>query len=884
MAVRRFRSDASIRVALLSVTAAGVGLDFSSASVVVFAGGAGAPGWGQGAPIRHAASRPLSWLQDCLGSQGVVSDAFFVHAAPRPSLHPPTHPPHPPPAELPDEVALVRQAEDRAHRQGQSQPVNVYFLCAKATTDDRRWQALNRSLARVAAVHDGAGLRARTPAAAKVAARCAEADGRGGGAGGADATTPGACQGGGATPQAGLLVERVYDAEAAGLTQAAAFVGQATGLRSGAQADASLVPQAGEGTAPAAAGAAAGDAAPGRSTEAADPLRPASGGTEADQAQGAADNACDHGSSPVAAAAQAAAFAAAAGAEADTPLLAPTPPGLGFTPAGAALDAPASSFVAATDEPPSPAAPASVAAPAPLAAVSPRATACAAKGSPPASASHMPRCQDGAPLAEAATFGSPMPSANMPSDAVPPAMEQPEQPAEPAEVSSPCACHAQPAAHHAPIPAVLSPRSTMVALFILPASVATPLRQQAEVWFEVSGNTGRVHLHAAPDGSAPLRLSLPMEALLAGDSPPLEELLGAVGLDSGPPSPVPAAAPPHRQHEQQAGAQPAPLAGLRATLPAASKQQQGQQHEQQALPGQVEECPRAASLGRQRRPAVVGGIGVLALDRGISAARLAAMLAEAREFAAEWRELRGLHQSRLQGQVLRPPLAEVSAGRLPGLTPCRCACLPALLPASLSCLALVVSLASTPWNFSHARLMCMPSLQTLARHGPPAQLHCSGLTASSPFPLQAVEEVDQAAAAAGRLGVSTNRFVDTRRADLALPPGAEWRPVRVAFKRCVGRGAGRAGNVEGRPTCLGSGCGMPLFRQPAAVMPTAASPAWPILLPISGAVPFPCAPGMARSASTSSPSCPTAHGSASTAPSRCPARQRRSRQMPRWTA
>lgn len=37
--MRRFASDASVRVALLSVTAAGVGLDFSSASVVVFAGG-----------------------------------------------------------------------------------------------------------------------------------------------------------------------------------------------------------------------------------------------------------------------------------------------------------------------------------------------------------------------------------------------------------------------------------------------------------------------------------------------------------------------------------------------------------------------------------------------------------------------------------------------------------------------------------------------------------------------------------------------------------------------------------------------------------------------------------------------------------------------------
>ncbi len=34
--------------------------------------------------------------------------------------------------------AVVRQAEDRAHRQGQRLPVNVYFLCARGTSDDRR--------------------------------------------------------------------------------------------------------------------------------------------------------------------------------------------------------------------------------------------------------------------------------------------------------------------------------------------------------------------------------------------------------------------------------------------------------------------------------------------------------------------------------------------------------------------------------------------------------------------------------------------------------------------------------------------------------------------------------------------------------------------------
>lgn len=32
----------------------------------------------------------------------------------------------------------MRQAEDRAHRHGQKLPVNVYFLCARGTSDDRR--------------------------------------------------------------------------------------------------------------------------------------------------------------------------------------------------------------------------------------------------------------------------------------------------------------------------------------------------------------------------------------------------------------------------------------------------------------------------------------------------------------------------------------------------------------------------------------------------------------------------------------------------------------------------------------------------------------------------------------------------------------------------
>ena len=93
-AVSRFRSDPRVSAALLSVTAAGVGLDFASARSVVF-------------------------------------------------------------VELPDEPALVVQAEDRAHRRGATSRVNVYFLIARSTRDERRWRALDAGLARLATLADG---------------------------------------------------------------------------------------------------------------------------------------------------------------------------------------------------------------------------------------------------------------------------------------------------------------------------------------------------------------------------------------------------------------------------------------------------------------------------------------------------------------------------------------------------------------------------------------------------------------------------------------------------------------------------------------------------------------------------------------------------------
>ncbi|GAB4813573.1 hypothetical protein N2152v2_000619 [Parachlorella kessleri] len=540
-AAARFRADPAVRVALLSVTAAGVGLDFSCASAVVF-------------------------------------------------------------AELPEDPSWMRQAEDRAHRKGQRLPVNVYFLCAKGTTDERRWQYLSRSLVKLTAVMDGALSPKAGPAAGE------PVQGKTGG---------------------GLHVDDIADAELAGMTQAAPALRlphpqtkqqqqQQQQEGEGGSLSTSHVMVDGEGQAGAALGP------------------PVAGSAQAGDGAG---NGLDEG---------------------------------GSRSAGAAL--PAGMHRAKQQQ------------------------GCARK---------QQQCQQG--VAEGTAGGG-----------------------DEAE----------------PDPAV-------------------------EVWFEVSTNTGRVHFHAAPDGARPLLLSLPMEALAGPhDSPLIDELLQSVStLTAGTASPAEGATVAAGARAQAAeeletrealadgeilgatdaaecqaraageGASPAAVcdelqpkqpaappcggssvlaAGVRAaddtrlgvapctaaTAPCASGAGAP------SAPGGGPECPEAEPSQRllgqgPTRPSIVlSGIGPVALDPSLGLSVLRGMVADARTFAAEWRELRAVQQARLCGRVLQAPLD------------------------------------------------------------------------------QAVEAVQKEAAAAGAFGSSTSRFVDTQhRSDLALPPGAGWRPVRVKFRR-----------------------------------------------------------------------------------------------------
>ncbi|XP_057831961.2 uncharacterized protein LOC131042656 isoform X2 [Cryptomeria japonica] len=93
-AVQAFRLRPEVKIAIIGITAGGVGLDFSTAQSIAF-------------------------------------------------------------VELPKSASEMIQAEDRAHRRGQKNAVNIYIFCAKDTLDELHWRCLNKSLERTTTMMNG---------------------------------------------------------------------------------------------------------------------------------------------------------------------------------------------------------------------------------------------------------------------------------------------------------------------------------------------------------------------------------------------------------------------------------------------------------------------------------------------------------------------------------------------------------------------------------------------------------------------------------------------------------------------------------------------------------------------------------------------------------
>lgn len=103
----KFQSNDSLRVAILSICAANAGLNLSAASLVVF----GELFWNPG--VCHDFNF-LHFICNTLLSRKDV--CIFCHL-----------------------VQVLVQAEDRAHRMGQRDMVNVHYLVARGTADDHVW-------------------------------------------------------------------------------------------------------------------------------------------------------------------------------------------------------------------------------------------------------------------------------------------------------------------------------------------------------------------------------------------------------------------------------------------------------------------------------------------------------------------------------------------------------------------------------------------------------------------------------------------------------------------------------------------------------------------------------------------------------------------------
>ena len=138
--VNDFQNITNVRVAIMSIKAAGVGLTLTAASTVVFA--------------------EMSWTP-----------------------------------------GDIQQAEGRAHRIGQSEPVNVQFLIAKGTIDDLIWRGLQFKLSTLNTLLDG---QQDTETLAKMEERAARGGGgRAGGSGPSSGGGGGPSSGGGGGPSSG---------------------------------------------------------------------------------------------------------------------------------------------------------------------------------------------------------------------------------------------------------------------------------------------------------------------------------------------------------------------------------------------------------------------------------------------------------------------------------------------------------------------------------------------------------------------------------------------------------------------------------------------------------------------------------------------------------
>ena len=152
--VDQFQADKKIRVAILSMTAAGVGLTLTAASAVVFS--------------------ELAW-----------------------------------------NPSTLVQAEDRAHRIGQGRVVHVYYVTAQGTADDIMWNAVQKKLGIVGQALGEKGAQMKiSPFKTAPPSTSSRRGGEGGGGGGA-ATTSAAATGersaGGGSRRASVVVDLIGD-------------------------------------------------------------------------------------------------------------------------------------------------------------------------------------------------------------------------------------------------------------------------------------------------------------------------------------------------------------------------------------------------------------------------------------------------------------------------------------------------------------------------------------------------------------------------------------------------------------------------------------------------------------------------------------------------